>query len=131
MGYAVIAIILRRQQMSLSNKNKAIRRCACAYGIARLLYTFLVIIQSDNAVGDGDGGQQDECGSDVRRVVQLAQHAVVYAMLKGVEMAVVVNMVDAVLAYRHGTESLRLIVMMKRQGHKHWHIHQQQKPRKP
>ena len=60
MGYAVIAIILRRQQMFLSNKNRAIRRCACAYGIARLLYTFLVIIQSDNAVGNSDGGQQNE-----------------------------------------------------------------------
>lgn len=73
----------------------------------------------------------DNCRHHVWQTVQLAYHAIVGEALVGSEVAVVVDMMHAVITIRHGGSPLRLRVVVEGDGYHHWQKYQHQQPRIP
>lgn len=67
----------------------------------------------------------------IRQVVQLAKYTLVHETLAGSQVAVVADMMCAIVAIGLSGTTLPLCVVVEGNGKRHWQIHQYQQPGKP
>ena len=86
----------------------------------------------ESDVGNGNEyGHADNDRHHVRQTVQVAEHARVHKTRPGGKMAIVVDMMCAVVTRGHGSTALGLRVVVEGGGEHHRQIHQYEQPRKP
>ncbi len=67
---------------------------------------------------------QQECRGEINSTLQLAKHTVVHSILESDQMPLMMNMVGAILAISCGSNSLRLTMVVKRDGKQHRYVNQ-------
>lgn len=103
-----------------------IRWCSCALGIIRHQLALWANCHANDAMAYDDCYPEQDGRSQVRRVLHLAEYALVHLVLEGEKVPVVVNMMGAVLTIECSMSPLRFTMMVKRHSYHHRYVNQQQ-----
>lgn len=67
----------------------------------------------------------------VWQAMQMAEHALVHEIVLGIEVAIVVDVMRAVVAIESARAAIRFRMVVEGNGEHHWHVYQYQQPCEP
>ena len=67
----------------------------------------------------------------VWQAMQMAEHALVHEIVLGIEVAIVVDVMCAVVAIESARAAIRFRMVVEGNGEHHWHVYQYQQPCEP